>query len=140
VTGTRRGLHHVELWVDDLDVATAGLGWLLERLGWVTYQSWPHGRSWRLGDTYVVLEASPARRRGAHDRMRAGLNHLALHAGTPADVKALTAEARVRGFRLLFTDRHPFAGGPDHVAAYLESPDGFEVELVAAPAGADGTT
>jgi hypothetical protein len=34
---------------------------------------------------------------------------------------------------LLFPDRHPHAGGPDHYAAYLENTDGFEVELVASP-------
>ena len=32
----------------------------------------------------------------------------------------------------MFRDRHPYAGGPDHYAAYLENSDGFEVELVAA--------
>jgi len=31
----------------------------------------------------------------------------------------------------MFADRHPYAGGPDHYAAYLESGEGFEVELVA---------
>ncbi len=31
----------------------------------------------------------------------------------------------------MFQDRHPFAGGPDHYAAYLEDDDGYEVELVA---------
>ncbi|MFD2027688.1 hypothetical protein [Promicromonospora aerolata] len=32
---------------------------------------------------------------------------------------------------LLFPDRHPHAGGPDHYAAYLENEDGYEVEVVA---------
>lgn len=32
---------------------------------------------------------------------------------------------------LLFPDKHPYAGGPDHYAAYLSNIDGFEVELVA---------
>jgi catechol 2,3-dioxygenase-like lactoylglutathione lyase family enzyme len=140
-SGSARGLHHVEIWVDDLDVATHGLGWLLERLGWLPYQAWGEGRSWRAGDVYLVLEASLARRAGGHDRMRPGLNHLALHAGTPEDVEALVAESRARGFRLLFADQHPHAGGPDTYAAYLESPDGFEVELVAdvASVTTDGT-
>ncbi len=31
----------------------------------------------------------------------------------------------------MFQDRHPFAGGPDNYAAYLEDDDGYEVELVA---------
>jgi hypothetical protein len=33
---------------------------------------------------------------------------------------------------LLFADKHPYAGGQEHYAAYLASTDGFEVELVAA--------
>jgi hypothetical protein len=31
----------------------------------------------------------------------------------------------------MFQDRHPFAGGADTYAAYLEDGDGYEVELVA---------
>ena len=38
------------------------------------------------------------------------------------------------GWRLLYPDRHPFAGGDDHYAAYLENRDGYEIELVAPPA------
>lgn len=34
----------------------------------------------------------------------------------------------------MFPDRHPYAGGAQHYAAYLENDDGFEVELVAANA------
>ncbi|MEU2617300.1 VOC family protein [Streptomyces sp. NPDC007157] len=126
-------LHHVELWVADLDRAAESWGWLLERLGWTPYQDWPAGRSWRLGATYVVIEQSPALRGGdvGHDRMRPGLNHLAFHAADRATVDALTEEATGHGWNLLFTDRHPYAGGPGHYAAYLENGDGFEVELVA---------
>ena len=43
----------------------------------------------------------------------------------------LAAAAPGHGWRLLFPDTHPYAGGPDHYAAYLASTDGFEVELVA---------
>jgi hypothetical protein len=31
----------------------------------------------------------------------------------------------------MFPERHPYAGGGQHYAAYLENDDGFEVELVA---------
>ena len=35
----------------------------------------------------------------------------------------------------MFADRHPYAGGPGHRAAFLEDEAGFEVELVcSAPA------
>lgn len=124
-------LHHVELWVPDLARSEESLGWLLTRLGWLPFQRWPGGASWRRGDTYVVVEASPDRSAPDHDRLRPGLNHLALHVADPAAVDDLVAAATGRGWRLLFADRHPHAGGDHQYAAYLEDPDGFEVELVA---------
>ncbi|MFE5207543.1 VOC family protein [Streptomyces sp. NPDC056600] len=124
-------LHHVELWVPDLAEAFSSLGWLLERLGYAPHQSWDTGRSWRLGPTYLVVEQSSALTTGQYDRCRPGLNHLAFHVVGRTALDALTAEAADHGWRLLFADRHPHAGGPDHYASYLENRDGFEVELVA---------
>ncbi|MFI8530340.1 VOC family protein [Streptomyces aquilus] len=124
-------LHHVELWVPDLERAVTSWGWLLERLGWEPYQNWAAGRSWRRGETYVVLEQSPALTDTRHDRMRPGLNHLAFHVRSRAELDALVAEAPGHGWTLLFPDRHPYAGGAEHYAGYLEDGDGFEVELVA---------
>jgi RimJ/RimL family protein N-acetyltransferase/catechol 2,3-dioxygenase-like lactoylglutathione lyase family enzyme len=126
------GLHHVELWVPDLARTEASIGWLLSELGWLPGQSWPGGTSWHRAGVYLVVEASPDRSATVHDRLRPGLNHLALHAGDPARVDALVSAALCRGWRLLFADRHPHAGGDHQYAAYLEDQDGFEVELVAA--------
>lgn len=47
-----------------------------------------------------------------------------------AELDELVREAPAFGWTLLFPDRHPYAGGPGHCAAYLEDTDGFEVELV----------
>lgn len=126
-------LHHIELWVADLERARACWGWLLERLDWSPYQDWPAGVSWRSGDTYLVIERSPALRGDRHDRLRPGLNHLAFHVPTRHGLDALVTEASRHGWTLMFADRHPYAGGPRHYAAYLENADGFEVELVARP-------
>jgi catechol 2,3-dioxygenase-like lactoylglutathione lyase family enzyme len=126
------GLHHVELWVPSLERATRSWGWLLERLGFELFQDWPAGRSWRLDSTYLVFEQSPALSADRHERTRPGLNHLALHAGTRDEVDRLVAAAPEHGWTLLFPDRHPHAGGPEHYAAYLEDADAFEVELVTA--------
>lgn len=123
--------HHIELWVPDLRSAEASIGWLLRELGWREYQRWPAGVSWKLGPTYVVVEQSPALADGKYDRLRPGLNHLALHAGTQERIDRIAATAVENGWTLLFGDRHPYAGGPRHYAAYLENKDGFEVELVA---------
>jgi catechol 2,3-dioxygenase-like lactoylglutathione lyase family enzyme len=124
-------IHHVELWVPDLDRAIVSWGWLLTALGYRMFQDWPGGRSWRSGHAYVVVEQSPARTASRHDRCRPGLNHLAFHVNGRELVDDLTAEALLHGWRLMFPDEHPFAGGPQHYAAYLENADGFEAELVA---------
>ncbi|WP_328291571.1 hypothetical protein OG218_02225 [Kineococcus sp. NBC_00420] len=79
----------------------------------------------------MVLESGTDHVRGRTERLRSGMNHLALWAGSRADVDALTGKAPQHGWRLLFTDLHPHAGGPQHYAAFLEDDAGFEVELVA---------
>ena len=130
--------HHIELWVADLARAETSFGWLLGALGWREYQRWPAGVSWKLGLSYLVVEQSPALTGDGHDRMRPGLNHLALHVDTREHVDALAAEALQHGWRPMFADRYPFAGGERHYAAYLENADGFEIELVAGRQHANG--
>ena len=130
--GGRAGeIHHIEIWVADLASATRSWEWLLTQLGYSVHQDWPGVRSWRLGATYIVVEESPDLTAGEHDRCRPGLNHLAFHAGTRGNVDRLVARSVSNGWALMFADRHPFAGGEDHYAAYLENSDGFEVELCA---------
>ena len=124
-------IHHIELWVPNLTRAEASWGWLLVELGYQPYIQWPEGQSWRAGGLYIVLEQSPDRVAGRHDRCRPGMNHLAFHVSSREEVDKLTDEAPQHGWRLLFSDRHPHAGGLDHYAAYLEDRDGYEVELVA---------
>ncbi|MFB7851336.1 trifunctional class I SAM-dependent methyltransferase/NUDIX hydrolase/VOC family protein [Streptomyces sp. NPDC056053] len=125
------GVHHIELWVPDLAAAERGWGWLLGELGHVPYQRWEHGRSWRRGESYVVVEQSPDLIPEPYDRRRPGLNHLAFHVRDRAALDALVARAPEHGWRQLFADRYPHAGGEEHVAAYLEDAAGYEVELVA---------
>lgn len=128
------GLHHIEVWVPDLERAVATFGWLLGALGYAVHQDWPDGRSWRPAGApgpYLVVERSPALTGVRHERTRPGVNHLAFRVSGRAAVDALAAEAPAHGWQLMFADRHPYAGGELHYAAYLENEDGFEVEVVA---------
>ncbi|WP_338033876.1 VOC family protein [Kutzneria albida] len=77
------------------------------------------------------VRAVPGADGTGHERCRPGLNHLAFHVRDRAEVDRLTALAPEHGWRLMFGDRHPHAGGEQHYAAYLEDAQGFEVELVA---------
>ncbi len=125
--------HHVELWTADLETVEQEWRWLLGAIGWRDSDTWAQGRAWTHPDgSYLVLEQSPDVR-GTHDRLRPGLNHLALNAGHPATLDALRITAHEHGWNELFADRYPHAGGPTHTALFLENTEGFEVELVASP-------
>ena len=125
-------VHHVEIWVPDLSRAQESWGWVLNRLGWKDGDGWPGGMTWAAADgSYVVVEQSPAMSAGEHDRLRPGMNHLALNAAGRAEVDAIVAEADRHGWTLMFADRHPYAGGPQHYAAFLHNTDGYELEIVA---------
>lgn len=124
-------LHHLELWVKDLQEARKSLGWLLERLGFQLRDQWNDGISYAGEHLYVVIEAGPDVEDQPHHRRRPGLNHLAFPAGSRDEVDLLARRAASHGWTLMFADRHPYAGGPAHYAACLENSAGFEVELVA---------
>lgn len=134
----RGALHHLELYVPDLERSLLFWAWLLPELGYEVFQEWDEGCSWRLGDTYLAFVQAPAGS-GTIDRRSAGLNHLAFHAGSRQEVDDLTRRLRERDVRILYADRHPHAGGPDHYAVFCEDPDGLKVEVVA-PAAPSAVT
>src|SRR5699024_12610714 len=93
-------VHHIELWTTELEESARAFGWLLPELGWRADHDpdWPQGRLWRRDDgPYLVLEASPAVT-GPHDRMRAGLHHLARRVGGRAELDRRRAECGRHGW------------------------------------------
>lgn len=125
-------LHHVELYVSDLNRSKELWGWLLPLLGYREYQVWEHGVSYILDSTYIVFVQTEKRFQDTpYHRCRTGLNHLAFHATSRAEVDSITAELRARGVTILYEERHPHAGGADSYALFFEDPDRIKVELVA---------
>lgn len=127
-------VHHIELWTHDLAASEPVWHWLLTELGWQhrTVPGWDRGRTWHHSSgVYVVLEESSAVVGDRHDRLRPGLNHLALRAADRTALDLMRAAAGAHGWSELFGERYPHAGGADHTALYLENNEGFEVELVA---------
>ncbi|HVM52802.1 MAG TPA: VOC family protein [Acidimicrobiales bacterium] len=126
-------LHHLTLWVPDLERAAAPWQWLMvERLGYEAEQR-DDGLMvlFRDGNGFtLVLEESPDMVPGMlHSRLRPGLNHVAFTLDSAAELDAVVEAAPSHGWSSLPVDRHPIAGGA--AVAYLEDRDGFEVELVA---------
>ncbi|ROR55675.1 RimJ/RimL family protein N-acetyltransferase [Luteococcus japonicus] len=107
------GVHHIELWTHDLAGTEASFGWLMTALGWpLVEQDWEQGRSWQHpSGAYLVLEQSPALTGQRHDRLQPGLNHLAFTVTSRDALDALRRDAPAHGWRELFEDRYPTAGG-----------------------------
>ena len=125
-------LHHVEINVSDLESSIEFWGWFLTSLGCELFQTWPEGRSWRKDATYIVFKRTDERHVGAgYHRARTGLDHLAFHADSRKEVDEMREKLRARGVSLIYEDRYPHAGGPDHYALFFEDPDRIKVELVA---------
>ncbi|MDR2254484.1 MAG: VOC family protein [Arthrobacter sp.] len=133
------GLHHVELWVADLEESRREWGWLLTRLGFEHAASWDDGDSWDLGGAYLTLTTSPNLNSVSHDRRAPGLNHLAFLTDSRAQTDAIVREASARGWTLLYAERYPHAGGPEHYAGWIENSAGFKAEIVGPRAEPGGT-
>jgi len=130
---SRKGLlHHVEIYVSNLERSSAFWGWFLGQLGYVEHQRWKFGISFKLGDTYLVFAQTDSPHLDvAYHRCRTGLNHLAFHAESDEHVDQMRHLLTNRGVTLLYTDKHPQTEGHGSYAVFFEDPDRIKVELVA---------
>ena len=125
-------IHHINIKVSDLGRSNEFWGWFLGVLGYVQSDAWPKGVSWKLGETYLdFVQVNAELKDRPYDRDCIGMNHLAFHAESRQQVDEVTAELRARGAKILYEDKHPYAGGPNYYALYFEDPDKLKVELVA---------
>jgi catechol 2,3-dioxygenase-like lactoylglutathione lyase family enzyme len=124
-------LHHLTLWVPDLERARESWSWLLGELGYTLDRSVESVVLFRHPSGFAfALEQSADMVPGMlYSRLRPGLNHVAFRIDSAAALADLITRAKDHGWSDLPVDRHPVAGAAD--VAYLEDRDGFEVELVA---------
>lgn len=126
-------LHHVELYVSDLETSVAFWTPFMALLGYEA-DRWSGGMNYVRGldDPYFcLLPADPGHLAAGYHRKRVGLNHLAFKARSRAQVDEVAAWVKASGHRLLYADKHPFAGGPNYYAVFCEDPDRMKLEVVA---------
>jgi catechol 2,3-dioxygenase-like lactoylglutathione lyase family enzyme len=126
-------LHHVELYVGDLDRSCAFWTPFMNLLGYKP-EKWSGGMNYVRGEeeTYFCLLPAPrAHAKAGYHRKRIGLNHLAFRGESLKHVDEVTQWVRSNGYTLLYEDRHPFAGGPNYYAVFFEDPDRIKLEVAA---------
>ena len=125
-------LHHIEIYVKNLEKSKEFWGWLLAELGYREYQKWSKGISYILDNTYIVfVQVEDKYIDYNYHRCKPGLNHLAFYGESKNFVDEITKKLRNKGVRILYDDKHPYAGGANHYAVYFEDPDRMKVEIVA---------
>lgn len=125
-------LHHIEIYVRDLEISRKFWGWLLKELGYKEYQNWDNGVSYIHGKTYIVFVQVEERHLDIpYHRCRAGLNHLAFYGETREFVNDITLKLKEKGVKILYEDKHPYAGGKGYYAVFFEDPDRMKVEIIA---------
>ncbi len=125
-------IHHIEIYVSDIEKSKKFWEWFLIQLGYKIYQNWNEGFSLRLYNTYIVFVQTQKKYLNIpYHRCGIGLNHLAFYAESREQVDCITKKLKDLDVNILYSDKHPFAGGEDHYAVYFEDPDRIKVELAA---------
>lgn len=126
-------IHHIEIYVSDLNRTIEFWEWLLtEKFSYKIFQKWDSGISFIFRDTYIVfVQTENKYLDNFYNRKNTGLNHLAFHCSSMEFVDTLTRELKEKNINILYTDKHPFAGGEDYYAVFFEDPDRIKVEVVA---------
>ena len=128
----RGAIHHIEIYVSNLNETKTFWNWLLTDLGYHISQEWDQGISFKLGESYIVFVQTEQKYLDIpYHRKGTGLNHLAFHVESRAMVDKYTDMLKAKNVSLLYEDRHPYAGGENYYAVFFEDPDRIKVELVA---------
>ena len=129
-------LHHVELYVNDLDRTVAFWTPFLALLGYEA-ERWSGGMNYLQGENaYLCFLPAPSEHLAAgYHRKRVGLNHLAFRGRSRQHVYEVQSWVKSAGYVVPYEDKYPNAGGPSYYAMYCEDPDRIKVE-VAAPSEA----
>ena len=123
-------LHHVEIYVSNLEKSIDFWGWFLKQLGYKKFQKWSEGISWKKGRTYIVFVQTKKKYINVpYHRCRVGLNHLAFHAQSKKDVDKMTENLKKRNIKILYIDKHPHAGGSKYYGVFFEDPDRIKIEF-----------
>lgn len=121
-------IHHLELYVSDLEKSKMFWSWFLGKLEYEVFENWKGGQSYKLGNYYIALvQVDKKHRNPPYHRKRVGLNHLAFYAKSKRQVDKIKKELKEKKIPILYGDRYP---NDEWYAVFFEDPDRIKVELV----------
>lgn len=124
-------ISHIEIYVSDIAKTRKFYDILLPRLGYVVYQEWSEGFSYRDRNSYIVFVQTKNKYiKNGYNCCNIGLNHIAYKCGSKEEIDNLREFLKKENVKLLYDNKYPFAGGAKHYALYFEDPDRIKVEIV----------
>ncbi|KZL21813.1 Glyoxalase-like domain protein [Pseudovibrio axinellae] len=127
-------LHHVEIYVSDIERSHAFWKPLFSLAGYKESGRWGDGFTFESSKGAYLTFVQVAEKYAIHPyhRCGVGLNHLAFSVVDRARVDRIRTHCLELDIPLLYEDRYPFAnGGTDYYAVFLEDPDRIKIEFVA---------
>jgi catechol 2,3-dioxygenase-like lactoylglutathione lyase family enzyme len=115
-------LHHVEYYVKDLAVSNEFWDWFMPFMGYVEFQKWGGGISWRHANgTYIVfVQVEPDFVNVDNNRQGNGLNHIAFLGKNIEHFLELQIELQNRNIKILILKENYIC---------FEDPNEFAIEL-----------
>ena len=123
-------MHHIEIYVSNLDKSKEFYSWLLSILGFKLFQEWEQGFSYKKNGFYIVfVQAKEKYLSRGYNRSNIGLNHLAFRCDSKDEIDQIRNLLIQRNIVLLYDNKYPNAGGDEHYAVYFEDPDRIKIEI-----------
>lgn len=124
-------MHHIELYVSNIKKTKEFYSWLLERLGYELFQCWEQGFSYKKDEFYIVfVQVKEKYINNGYNRCNIGLNHMAFFCKEKSEIENIRELLILKGVKLLYDEKYPYAGGNKHYAIYFEDPDRIKLEIV----------
>ncbi len=121
-------LDHVEIYVNSLEQTRKFYDLLLPALGYVLYQDWEKGFSYKKDRQYIVfVEVEKKYRDYGYNRCRIGLNHLAFSCDTMSERKNILDILEMSQLKTLYEEKD--IGVIDR-SIFFEDPDRIKIEIV----------
>lgn len=124
-------MHHIEIYVSNLNKTREFYSWLLSKLGYELFQDWKQGFSYKKDSFYIVFsQVCDKYNSNSYNRCNVGLNHLAFSCSEKDKIDEIRKQLILKGVKLLYDEKYPYAGGDKHYAVYFEDPDRIKLEIV----------
>lgn len=125
-------LHHIEIYVSNLEASHAFWTKLLANIGYKQRNKWRDGFTVTNGENpyLTFVQVTKKYKTLNYHRCGVGLNHLAFTVKSVKAVDDLRKHCIENGIICLYDERYPYATGKGYYALFVEDPDRIKVEFV----------